>query len=340
MDSKRVHPSKPSAPSSTPAAAFQDPIPGLIPHGSLSFLVGPPKCGKTAVLTAIKTRLRDGKSLWGYPTHCPSDLGIITTDHKWRLNQGVWFDRAGFPDLPHVSLRDDRSIQWRFALSNRNWAQDQLGKSLHALKLAKGGFVSIDVAGVFIAKRLNDYNECLVGINIISQLLDEFQFTGLLLGHMSKQKANPNDRYLRPHDRILGSGAQVGFSDTIMYLLGPQDTGKPYHTFGWLPTHAAEGEFHCQQNPDTGLFEPYTGKLAPDPVLRPDLAKVIDTLPHPPTTFRAKQLIPLIMAACEVQERQAWNLLEDLVEKYGVLTKVADELYVRAAPVVYRNRVQ
>lgn len=317
-----------SATALPPASTFPDPIPGIIPFGSLVLFVGPPKCGKTSLLASWMARWRDGRTICQQPTHRPTALGIITTDHKWDLNQGQWFTRAGFPDIPHVALRDDPRLPWATLRGQGHGAAKLLTESLLKLALPPGGLVAIDVAGVFISSRLNDYNDVLAGMGLLGQALDRHQLTGLCLGHMGKQRADPKDRYLRPHERILGSGAQIGFSDTTMYLLGPQDTGQPYHTFGWLPTHAPEGEFHLHQNSHTGLFEPYTGTLEDTP-LSPELWSVVDALPLPPVRFRTQQLVALLMAACPVHERQAHTLLDDLLLT-GLLVRVRHGLYERA----------
>jgi hypothetical protein len=322
---------KPSIPAIPPSTAFLDPIPGIVPHGALVQFVGPPKCGKTAVLAAFLQRLRDGRTICGLPTHRPPSLGIITTDHKWRLNQGLWFDKVGFSEVPHVCLRDDAAIKWPTLKGRGNGAPDLLKQSLETLQalggLEPGGLVAIDVAGVFISTRLNDYNEVLAGIGSMSQVLDRFHATAFLLGHMGKQKSDPKDRYLRPHERILGSGALIGFTDTTMYMLGPEDTGKPYHTFGWLPTHAPMGEFQFQRNPETGLFEPYTGKLLPD--VSPELLAVVEALPLPPETFRTNLITNLIIASCRVRETQAKERLK-LLEASGLILDAGRGLFLRA----------
>lgn len=319
----KPEPSELDQPASSP---FPDPLPGLIPFGALVLLVGPPKSGKTALIASWMARWRDGRTICGRPTRSPAGLGIITTDHKWALNQGIWFRKAGFPDIPHVSLRDDPKLNWRMAL--KSGAGGLLERSLTTLALPPGSLVVIDVAGVFISNHLNDYNDVLAGMGTLSQILDRFQLTGVGIGHMGKQRADPKERYLRPHERILGSGAQIGFSDTTMYLLGPLDTGQPYHTFGWLPTHAPEGEFKFHQNSVTGLFEPYTGALEDLPRLSPELLTVVDHLPPPPQTLATRQLVALIMAACNVSERTAYDRLEDLVLS-GLIVRVRHGSFMR-----------
>jgi len=310
-----------------------------MPYGSIVMISGPPKCGKTAFLAGWMARLRDGKSICGVPTNKPTSLGILTTDHKWRLNQGVWFEAVGFADIPRVSLRDDKALRWRATMRANDGAEKLLTSSLEKLALSPGGVVMIDVATFFISSKVNDYNDVLAGMGTLSQVLDKFELTAIGVSHTGKQKADPKERYLRPHERILGSGAQIGYSDTTMYLLGPQDTGQPYYTFGWLPTHAVEGEFKFDRDAN-GLFVPYTGALHPDaPVEFPAaLLTGILQLAPPPAAFKAtNQLIPLIMAAADVQERRAWEILGDLVLA-DYLQRLPKGLYAR--PPVSRGTVQ
>ena len=44
-------------------------------------------------------RWRDGRSICGLPTNRPTSLGVLSTDHAWALNQGPWFQAAGYPDV-------------------------------------------------------------------------------------------------------------------------------------------------------------------------------------------------------------------------------------------------
>lgn len=312
------------------APNFLDPIPGLIPFGSFCLFVGPPKIGKTSLYASWIPRLLAGKSICGFPTNPPNAVGVITTDHKWGLNQGQWFKAVGLPDIPHYSLRDDKDVNWEKMRRSPATRAELLNYSLDKLALPPGGLVIIDVATVFITNRLNDYNEVVAGIGTMSQILDRRQLTCQGVGHMSKQRSDPKDRYLRPHERVSGSGAQVGYSDTTMYLLGPEDTGNPHHTFGWMPTHAAAGTFDFWQDPATGLFVPYQKGMGSIPLNDP-LLGILDAFPEPPAVLTFSQVIELIETACHVETSRAKERLTELVLD-GRLAKQGRGKYARSIP--------
>src|SRR5438874_1532377 len=156
--------------------AFPDPIPGVIPHGSICIVMGPAKRGKTALLAEWCARWQDQRTICGLPTQPPSAIGIFTTDHKWHLNQGQWFNQVGFPAIPHYALRDQPEMLWR-KLRIPSYADEILNRGLDALALPPGGLVLIDVIGPFITSRLNDYAEVLGGLGTISQIMDRRQLT-------------------------------------------------------------------------------------------------------------------------------------------------------------------
>lgn len=308
---------------------YPDPIPGIIPFGSFCLFVGPPKTGKTSLYASWVPRLLEGRSICGQSTNAPNAVGVITTDHKWALNQGAWFEKVGIQPT-FYSLRDDPRLNWADMRTSPATRITLLKYALDKLKLPPGAFLVIDVATVFITNKLNDYNEVVAGIGSMTQVLDAHELTCLAVGHMSKQRTDPKDRYLRPHERVSGSGALVGYSDTTMYLLGPEDTGNPHHTFGWLPTHAKAGTFDLVQNPETGLFEMYHPEslsiLADDP-----LYGVIQVVPKQPESMAYAVLLELIQRVCQVEISRAKTKLHDLLLD-GRVVRTGRGQYSRPTP--------
>lgn len=244
-----------SAPRVKPA--YPDPIPLVIPFGSINLFAGAPKRGKTTLIAQWAKRWMEGKTICGLPTNIPSDFAIITNDHKWAINQGIWFEKAGYPDVKHYALRDDKRTNWHLLRTPQGRGQ-LLKHCLDQVKIEPGGLLVLDVVGPFLTNKINDYNEVLAGLGVMSQILDEYQVTTLAPAHMGKQKNDTQQQYKEPHERILGSGAQIGFCDTTFYLLGPKDLDAEYYQVGWLPTHAAAGQFNLTRDPATGLFLPHT----------------------------------------------------------------------------------
>lgn len=313
------------------APIYPDPIPDVIPFGSLCIFMGPPKRGKTALLADWFARWRDGRSICGLPTHAPTALGILTTDHKWHLNQAGWFAKAGFPDVAHYSLRDQPHMAWR-QLRIPARADDILNRGLDALKLPPGGLVAIDVMGPFLTSRLNDYAEVVGGLGTISQMLDVRQLTGIGLSHMGKQKGDSKDQYKDPFERILGSGAQIGFSDTMFYLLGPKDLDQPHYEVGWQPTHAPSGTFRFKRDV-YGMFIPATDQQGPLGVSSYDAPVGVDAvlvdMPEAAPGWPTAVLLAAISQQCGVKKRRSEALASQMLHD-GRIIRITQGHYIKA----------
>lgn len=317
-------------PPSPVPSTYPDPIPHLVPFGGLCLLAGPPKCGKTALLAEWFVRWRDGRPICGLPTGRPTGLGFLTTDHKWHLNQGPWFTAVGWPEIPHVSLRDNPTLPWR-QLKIPTKADEILKRALDQLNLPPGGMVCIDVLGPFITSRLNDYAEVVGGLGTIAQIMDERQLTCLAVAHMGKTKGDPKDQYRNPFERILGSGAQIGFSDTMFYLLGPDDLNESYYEVGWKPTHAPAGTFRFTRDA-FGLFVPHgvADPLGVSTRDHPDsLAPVVAVLPEDPPGWTTPQLLEAIRLAVDCKQRRAEQLATSLLQA-GRIRRIGRGMYVQA----------
>jgi hypothetical protein len=238
-----------------PATPHRDPIEHILPHGSIATLSGASGVGKTALTAGIIRDLQQGKDFYGHKVNVPPSIGYVAADRPWRDHQ-QWFTRAGCQPFPHYSLPDDKTFDWnRF----RKWEQCAaiFCEALDKLALPPGSVVIVDPLPLFIPGRLIDYKDAAIGVRVLDAVgLQPRQLTMIGIFHVAKQKANKNDRYLRPQDRILGSGGQVGYSETAMYLMGPEDIGQPYSEFGWVP-HQIKAEKVNLKRDALGLFVPY-----------------------------------------------------------------------------------
>lgn len=251
--------------------SYPDPIPGIILQGSTNLFMGSPRAGKTIEGTSLALRLRDGKNFAGLPTN-PQSVGIITTDHRWRLDQGFWYTKAGWPDVPHVSLRDRHGCGWKvdwFKFKREEKERIRILRfCLKELNLPVGtGTLFIDVGQPFITNKLNDYMEVMAGLNALGEITyDEHGLTVILFGHMGKQREG--DGYRKVQDKGLGSVGQAGFTDTMITLQSPMDLGEDdhpaeYSQIEFLTRQVAEVAFKLTRD-EEGFFIPYTGKLNPD----------------------------------------------------------------------------
>ncbi len=247
----------PVLPHTPKAALYTDPIPGIIPFGTTTLLAGASQLGKTAMIASWTTRFRDGRSICYHPTAVPKAIGVLVVDRKSQSHK-EWFTRAGWPDIPMYSYRDDPKTNWEDFLQRPKlkglllYGLDRLEKD-HGV--GRGSLIICDPISPFIAGNLIDYKHTLVGLGVIDQLCSERGVTILGIAHMSKQKGGDKEKYNRPQDRILGSAALGGFTDTQIYMLHPDDTDHGNYELGWIPHNAPSESFQFERDGE-GLFTP------------------------------------------------------------------------------------
>lgn len=304
---------------------FPDPIPGIMPFGTLTMLSGAPGAGKTAMVAEFYVRWRDGRPIWGQETTKPTGFAYIASDRQWASHQ-QWFNLVGMPDIPHYSLADDEHFDIKDIEESKALAMfhDALKQCRDGEAPIPGSIVTVDpVTPLFIAGSPNSSRSVAKTLLTMSREARSFQVTLILIGHFGKQPADRNARYQRPQDRIAGSGAFSGFSDTQMYLCEPDLPDHPWHSFGWNPRHQPPQEFSCVRN-DSGLFVPY------DPMRDDEVAsQVCDCLED-----RGETRIALIKDRAatrhQVSAATVKRALERLI-KDGRIVRVKRGVYARVA---------
>jgi len=256
---------------STSSATRPDPLPSILPRHSLNLLAAASGVGKTAFIASFLAKLQRGEPVFGHRGEGISSFGYISADRPWRSDSRLWFEAAGFGDIPHYSMVDDMGFALT-RLDNKRGRPDLLAGLLENMKLPPGALVVVDPLAIFLGGNLNDYDMCARACIGVQRVLKRFDCTMIGLTHSAKQKSDTGERYLRPQDRILGSMALNGYSSTQMYLLAPEEAGGDYYQFGWTPHHAPAAVFNLRRTAD-GLFE----EAEPTP----DLAAVKAIVPQP-----------------------------------------------------------
>lgn len=307
------------APLPQPATPHLDPIPHILPHGSIATLSGASGVGKTAFLAGFIRNLQLGTDFFGHAVNTPPAIGYIGADRPWR-DAEQWFGRANCKPFPNYSLPDDPTFNWnRF----RDWKQAPaiLNECLDKLQLPPGSVVVIDPMPLFIPGRLIDYKDTAVGVRILdAECLRPRQLTMIGIFHVAKQKANKNDRYLRPQDRILGSGGQVGYSETAMYLMSPDEGDVPYYEIGWVPHQIPAASFKLKRD-ERGLFAPYDELFDDVALLNGALEVFKDGLPHASSIVYAQ-----VAKACGVAVSTARRYVQRLLFEQRI-TRVGRGMY-------------
>jgi len=244
----------------TQPATFPDPIPGIIPFGTVTVFAGAPGVGKTTMLIDWIARWQTGRPIWGHPTSSPTQFCYLASDRSWTSNQ-KWFDAVGISHIPHYSLADDPHFDLKELMQPFN-ALDLFHRALDVVNDGRppmpGAHVIVDPASpVFVAGNQNAARDVARTLLGMAREAKERLITLTITAHFGKQTGDKTARYVRPQDRIAGSFAFSGFSDTQMYLVEPEPPEYPYNVFGWNPRHNPAAEYPCMRDPKTGLFIPY-----------------------------------------------------------------------------------
>ena len=229
-----------------------DPLPPFIFGGSVNILAGASGTGKTALAAQWAVALRDGKTLLGQQIGKITGIGVISADRSWEQSSGFWFNLAGWPDIPHYSLQDDDGFDIK-RLARRTELMTILGESLNVLNLPWGSVVLCDPVGLFLGGDLINYYACLVACSTIRRMCRVRGITLIGAAHASKQIADPKRRYMRPEDRIAGSTALLGYSDTQFYLASPEEVNTDHYLL-YVKSHHAPPASYRLDRLDNGLF--------------------------------------------------------------------------------------
>lgn len=236
---------------------FPDPIPEIIPFRTLTIFAGAPAVGKTTMFIEWMHRWSTGRRIWGHPTNKPTKFYYVAADRGQTREE--FYERI---DPNRVDCEFFSVVTRHSGIDHSNFHKDAHGRELLShvvgqLQPIPGSHLILDpVAPLFITGNQNRTRDVAASLIGLSRLADELQINITGMWHFSKQKADPNERYRRPQDRIAGSGAVSGFSDTQIYLVDPEPPRQPYHILGWNPRHHPPEEFKCLREE---YFVPYTG---------------------------------------------------------------------------------
>jgi AAA domain len=301
-------------PKAVPPLPPRHPLPRYLQSYTLNLLAGASGVGKTALCAgSLAVNFRDNTPVFGHqPSPLPA-IGVINADRDWESGAGEWFSRAGFSDIRYYSMADDPLFDPR-RLRRKFDRPSLLMEFAGKLKLPPESLLFVDPISLFLGGNLLDYDTCACCCHEIRKWQREVKLTSVATAHSSKLKADQKDRYARLQDRILGSTALLGYSDTQMYLASPEETGEPYYTF-LLHSHMAPAEFFKLSRDEQGLFVPYSGDD------EGNCSRVLLLFPDDETPVAVKTLVGHA-AAIPLSRATLYRVLAVLVErerieKYG-----------------------
>lgn len=286
----------------------------------MNILAGAPGAGKSAFFAQMAIAFRDGEPFYGKQPIAIPFQGIISADRSWAQSTSKWFQALGWGDIPAYSLQDDDQFA-PFRLRKKDNRITIFRECLERLEPPWGSLVYVDPIALFLGGNLNDYDACMVACMEIRRLAKKRGVTILGLAHAGKQRNDPNSRYARLQDRILGSAALFGYTDTQLYLAEPSElSGAPYYMFLWHPHHAPAEDFKLTRDA-WGFFTPYreVGTLS-------TRTRVLDAIPLPPASISPRTLSHQL----DLSRGHLHRLLEDLLAEREIRLVKRGE-YVRAS---------
>ena len=311
---------------------FPDPIPNIIPFGSICLFAGASGAGKTLMQTEWIARWQQGKSIWGHATNTPSEIYYVAADRDWSTYAQA-FANAGAQPVPKLVLAEDET--WPWAGWTRQSNDFRLTQIFERLKPIPNSLLFIEpFTPLFVAGDQNRANDVAIALHTLRRFARKYQLAAAICSANVGKAKNDGEAYVRPQDRIAGSGALVAFSDTQIYLFqGP--TSQDPHTFGWTPRCAKAEEFTVRFNPETRLFEP---DRMPAPLSRHEpklthtqrLEAFLLLLPYDTQISRA-DLEAVAMAQFDVSRATIARDLETLLIQ-GSLIQPKHGVFVRPSP--------
>lgn len=283
--------------------AFPDPIPEIIPFGSLNLLAGASGVGKTCLLAWLLTQLRDGCPIFGRKPNTPKKLGYIGAD-RGAATARYWLDKAGYHDIPFYSLADDDGFNTQ-RLRSKIHLIKILGECLDKLELPPGSLAVVDPLALFMGGNLNDYMNCALACLEMRRECRRRQITMIGTAHASKQKDDRRARYLRLEERILGSNAQLGYGDTQLYLASPEETQERFYTFLWR-AHTAPPEVIPLGRGEDGMFLPWEQSI-----IAVQEGKVLEAVPADGSEV---PLTTILEQCSEISRATVFRRLQQLVD--------------------------
>lgn len=246
---------------------FPDPIPGIIPFGTVTLFGGAPGAGKTTMLLDWCARWQDGRTIWGKKTNKPNGIYYLAADRKWESYTRL-MESLKLPDLQlhALSVADlyAEDIDLRSLLKDAKHGHEALLYCIKKMQIPKGALLIIEPMALFIQGDLNKMRDVIISLLRLGALTRELGITIIATMHFGKQR---QEGYVRHQDKIAGSTAFAGYSDTQVFLVPPDGPKDPWYLLGWNPRDQEGEEFKVARG-ETGLFIPFEPPEMSDTELR------------------------------------------------------------------------
>ena len=296
-------------------------IDDILPTNQLHMLAGAHHSGKTFLLLQMLDDFRQGKMIWERRSH-PVPFVYLTCDRNPEKFQER-LNLMGIKDLPFVSAMDLKFKPSGWKWSQRLTALRQLinhGRQ----KVPNAELFIIDPLTLFVGGKSNDYSGLFGQLYEINQMAREEKITPLSSWHAGKLKKL--DQFVRPEDRILGSGGGIGGAiETLLFLTGAKETQDGLATLTIIPRDVPEWEYRLDRAKD-GRFE-----VAPD--VEGVIAEhgLLRLIPKPPDWIDKATLAEKAKELLHISEATVKRKLNELIER-GSVKRLEHGKYQRVLP--------
>ncbi|HET9253860.1 MAG TPA: AAA family ATPase, partial [Pseudonocardiaceae bacterium] len=313
---------------------YPDPIPGIIPFGTVNLFAGASGAGKTSILVDVflPAWITGGQiGPWTVPKldtyWLSSDRvggGTLRRMERVGIADAVrYYDTyAPDPKFPEDQFFDKRWSPWTGAVTY----------CFNKLSPKPGSILVLDPATpMFVFGDSNKTKDVTRSMRFYNKLCQNRKITLILIGHFAKQSMRMEDRYERPQDRIAGSNSFGGYTETQMTIIEPgmryengdngqkKMTHEPYWTLGVVPRENKAIYYAFARDQD-GTFMLYGESAFQEPLPEHEIAgmercQTILTMMPDDQWIRFSDLVEPLMAAWGLQRSQVYQYRAMLINK-------------------------
>jgi len=226
-------------------------IDSILPEREISLIAGPAGGGKTTWLFQVLELWQNSVDVHGHASH-PCRYVYVSADRSKEAAEAT-MDRMSI-NLDRIPLisgveEDLHTFSSIVSLVRK--------KDPNVKLIVIDGFATIVPGG-----KAGDYHTVANFLRSITRQCKREDITVLGIIHAAKTKEN--EKYLNPRERILGSVAWAGFSETIFFIepVDVKDVENPQRLLEILPRNAAQEKFELELR--DGRFVPSSRRVPAD----------------------------------------------------------------------------
>lgn len=264
--------------------AHAGPLEPIFFAGSINLLAGSSGVGKTALLAYLARLLHVRAPLFGVQPESTPYLAYIGLDKSWEHSSSRWFALEGLP-IRHYCLADDPAFKMRRLRAKNDritiFHECMAKVTPNGKTFPPGALVLFDPIALFLGGNLLDYDTCAVAAMELREVCEAMGLVTILgTVHGGKMKTDKQQGYVRLQDHILGSAALYGYTDTQLYLAGPEELKTKTAVLHVAPHHCKATSYFLGREAD-GRFV-FAG--APEMLATPAPSWIVKVLAEAPDT--------------------------------------------------------